>query len=310
MAKSNIEWTQETWNPLTGCSRKSEGCKNCYSEKMTKRLEAIGIEKYQGLLNDHGRFNGNVRFDRDALMIPLKRKKPTTYFVNSMSDWCHENVPDDWRDQILAVMALTPQHTYQVLTKRAIQMQEYLSDPETPMNVIRRSVELQTPETRFQNQAGVKDWWPLKNVWFGVSVEDQKAGDERIPLLLDTPSAVRFLSVEPLLEYVRIKNEWLEKLDLVIVGGESGANARPMQPDWVRSLRDQCQAAGVPFFFKQWGKWVVPSQMPDRTYQEIADFGQGIGHSDIPIGVGKHRAGRLLDGREWNEMPSDKKRAI
>ena len=181
MSKSDIEWTQETWNPLAGCSRKSTGCENCYAEKMTKRLEAIGIEKYQGLLNEHGRFNGNVRFDRDALMIPLKRKKPTTYFVNSMSDLFHENVPDDWRDQILAVMALTPQHTYQVLTKRAGWMNRYLkalNDYDEPVSEYWLGDTLQELSGGQITRKALQDTRvdkPLPNVWFGVSVEDQKA---------------------------------------------------------------------------------------------------------------------------------------
>lgn len=253
MSKSNIEWTQETWNPLTGCSRKSEGCKNCYAEKMTKRLEAMGVEKYQGLLNEHGRFNGKVRFDKNALMIPLKRKKPTTYFVNSMSDMFHENVSDAWRDEAFAIMALTPQHPYQVLTKRPDRMYawfnyHHVSRDHNRADYVADAVAklLGRPGAKGAERTEGTDFdWPLKNVWMGVSVEDQLAANVRIPLLLQTPAAVRFLSVEPLLDYVRIKNEWLEKLDWIIVGGESGANARLFNIEWIRPLMKMTRSLGA-----------------------------------------------------------------
>lgn len=331
MSKSNIEWTQETWNPLAGCSRKSIGCQNCYAEKMTKRLEAMGVEKYQGLLNDHGRFNGNVRFDRDALMIPLKRKKPTTYFVNSMSDWCHENVSDDWRDQMLAIAALTPQHTYQYLTKRADRMQEYLADPYTRERIV-DAIYLVTPRSKVvatffdlynrrvvhkidphtDREIECLNVWPLKNVWMGVSVEDQLAANVRIPLLLQTPAAVRFLSVEPLLEYVWIKNEWLEKLDWIIVGGESGANARPFDLDWIRPLIRQCKAANVPVFVKQLGGHVLCRN--DNGFEGETDeaWPDGTAYQDNPSGYREDYQGapvrvRLKDkkGGDMNEWPLD-----
>lgn len=335
---TKIEWVRssngekgETWNPLAGCSRKSDGCRNCYAEKMTKRLEAMGVEKYQGLLNDHGRFNGNVKLDRDALMIPLKRKKPTTYFVNSMSDWCHENVSDDWRDQMLAIAALTPQHTYQYLTKRADRMQEYLSDPEMPINVIRWIIELQTPATRFQNQAGVKDWWPLKNVWFGVSVEDQFAANERIPLLLDTPAAVRFLSVEPLLGPVALRyiptmrwrgaerinaltgnlsdmfGEYVgrsaRKLDWIIVGGESGSNARLFYIDWIRPLIRQCKAANVPVFVKQLGGNIYCGN--DNGFEGEHDQAWPVGTVVEHTHEGAHVRLKDKKGGDMSEWPLD-----
>jgi protein gp37 len=263
---SKIEWTGKTWNPITGCQRVSAGCQHCYAETMTKRLAAMGQEKYQGLLDGKGRFNGEVRFDRPSLDIPILRKKPTTYFVNSMSDIFHPGINHDWQRYIWVVMKNTPRHTYQILTKRAEEMQ-------------RRVDEL-------VNEFGV-----LPNVWLGVSVENQAAADERIPHLLQTPAAIRFLSCEPLLGPVEIHRYamggLITTLDWVIVGGESGPGARPVHPDWARSLRDQCAAAGVPFFFKQWGEWGPEYQNP----------------SSKMVRMGKKVAGCLLDGREWKEMP-------
>lgn len=351
---TKIEWVRssngekgETWNPLAGCSRKSTGCQNCYAEKMTKRLKAMGVEKYQGLLNEHGRFNGNVRFDKNALMIPLKRKKPTTYFVNSMSDLFHENVPDDWIDQMLAVMTLTPQHTYQCLTKRADRMQEYLADPYTRERIV-DAIYLVTPRSKVvatffdlynrrvvhkidphtDREIECLNVWPLKNVWMGVSVEDQKTADERIPLLLQTPAAIRFLSVEPLLEYTRIKNEWLSDrggvpgtmgqwvkkpdIDWAIIGGESGPNARPFDLDWIRPLIRQCKAANVPVFVKQLGGHVLCRNDNGFEGEHDQAWPDGTAYQDNPSGYREDYQGapvrvRLKDkkGGDMSEWPLD-----
>lgn len=389
---SKIEWTEKTWNPLTGCSRKSDGCKNCYAEKMTERLAKMGQEKYQGLLKDFtdsngktvSRFNGVIKFHDDALMIPLRTRKPTTWFVNSMSDLFHENVKDEWIDKIFAVIALRPQHTFQILTKRPERMAAYFSEkwqPAPAQNIGRFHIPAESvgEDRRCQISRAVDDlvtdhklvdleddnsWtsegglkvlrfpWPLPNVWLGTSIENQKTADERIPHLLQTPAAVRFLSVEPLLEAVdleifpthkcngvdggerhgnankcnicgRFSTAKREGIDWVIVGGESGPGARPMHPDWARSIRDQCIAAGVKFFFKQWGAWTP--ERPEHYHRvsgkryssESFCWGKNMKpyRSDEPdnwIGsatvykVGKKQAGRLLDGREWSEMPGDK----
>lgn len=229
---TKIQWVQgsdgsagETWNPIVGCSRISDGCKNCYAETMTKRLEAMGQAKYAGLLNAQGRFNGVTRFDKDALLKPLKRKKPTTYFVNSMSDLFHESIPDEWIDKVFAVMALCPQHTFQILTKRAERMERYA------------------------------DFGHLPNVWLGVSTENQEQADARIPHLLETPAAVLFVSAEPLLGEIDFSRYLRRdrKLDWIICGGESGAGARPCRVEWIRSVVRQCKSAGVPVFVKQLG---------------------------------------------------------
>ena len=338
---TKIEWVRssngekgETWNPLAGCSRKSTGCQNCYAEKMTKRLEAMGVEKYQGLLNDHGRFNGNVKLERDALMIPLKRKKPTTYFVNSMSDWCHENVSDDWRDQMLAIAALTPQHTYQYLTKRADRMNRYLQalrDYDEPVSEYWLGDTLQELSEGRITRKVLQDTRidkPLPNVWFGVSVEDQKTANERIPLLLQTPAAVRFLSVEPLLEYVRIKNEWLSDrggvpgtmgqwakkpdIHLVIIGGESGPNARPFNIEWARQLIRDCKAANVPVFVKQLGGYVLCRNDNGFEGEHDQAWPDGTAYQDNPSGYREDYQGapvrvRLKDkkGGDMSEWPLD-----
>lgn len=213
MAESNIEWTDVTWNPTTGCSKISEGCRNCYAERMAKRLQAMGNPRY---------VNGfKPTVHEDALQMPYTWKKPRKVFVNSMSDLYHELIPDEFIMKVFRVMNDTPLHTYQILTKR----------PE-------RMLEISSKLT----------WTP--NIWQGVTVEDNQA-IYRIELLRKIPAAVRFLSCEPLLE--RIEDLPLEGIHWVIVGGESGPGARKMKEDWVRTIRDCCREQSVAFFFKQWG---------------------------------------------------------
>ncbi len=232
---SSIEWTEATWNPVTGCTKISPGCKHCYAERMAKRLEAMGSPAYS---------NGfRVTLHEEALQRPRQWKKPKLIFVNSMSDLFHERVPLEFILDVFDVMASCPWHTFQILTKRASRLLE--------MNSLLT--------------------WP-PNVWMGVSVESVEYY-ERIRLLSQTGSAIRFLSLEPLLG--RMRDLPLHNIDWVIVGGESGPKARPMDPDWVRDIRDQCQSLcpKVAFFFKQWG------------------------------GFNKKRAGRSLDERTWDELP-------
>lgn len=347
MNKTKIEWTDATWNPIRGCSRVSEGCRNCYAEKVAYRFRGPG-QPYEGLatkVNGHAAWTGEVRFIEKHLLDPLRWKEPRRIFVNSMSDLFHENVPDEWIDRIFAVMALCPQHQFQVLTKRPARMSEYLgracgriADLVMKMRADRGDRGCVGP---LPNLPPGATWWPLANVWLGVSVENQAAADERIPLLLETPAAVRFISAEPLLGPVNLNrievmegevdrsdpenpivsgycidamsgeafdDEYgslstapdgevpLERgIDWVIVGGESGPGARPMHPDWARSLRDQCQAAGVPFFFKQWGEW-GPNWLNDENGK--------VPDSEWMDRMGKKAAGALLDGREWREFPA------
>lgn len=241
MAESSIEWTEHTWNPVTGCTKLSPGCKHCYAETMAARLKAMGAAGYeQGF---------KLTLHPERLDQPRKRKAPTTYFVNSMSDLFHEDVPDDFIERVIQVCRETPHHTYQVLTKRADRLPEFFAKRDCPTNV-----------------------------WLGVSVEDRKYGVPRIAELRKVKAAVRFLSVEPLLED-------LGRLDLsdihwVIVGGESGSKARPMKPEWADGVRRQALAQEVAFFFKQWGAWGADGIRRD-----------------------KKRNGRELAGRRWNDFP-------
>lgn len=214
--KTTIEWTEQTWNPTTGCTKISPGCKHCYAEAMAKRLQAMGAKGYE---------NGfDLSILPERLAEPLKRRKPTTYFVNSMSDLFHNGIPFEFLDQVFDVIRQTPQHTYQVLTKRSARMRKYFSSRVVPANA-----------------------------WLGVSVENRKYGLQRVDDLRKIKAGVRFLSVEPLLEDVGKIN--LRGIHWVIVGGESGPKARPMKAEWVESIKYQCERDGVAFFFKQWGGW-------------------------------------------------------
>jgi len=241
MNKSKIEWTEETWNPTTGCNKISSGCKNCYAESMAKRLKAIGVRGYE---------NGfKFTLMPERLEQPLKKKKPTKYFVNSMSDLFHEQIPDDFLDSIFKVIEATPQHIYQILTKREDRMATYF----TAKNV-------------------------SSNVWLGVTVEDRKSGLPRIDKLRNINAAIKFLSVEPLLEDLGYVN--LKGIDWVIVGGESGPRARPMKEQWALNIKEQCDSMNIPFFFKQWGAW--GADMVKRN---------------------KKANGRMLQGKVWEAYP-------
>jgi protein gp37 len=255
---STIEWTGLTWNPILGCSICSPGCHHCYAMAMARRLKGVALAKiargeeprrlrnYIEVIGDDGRWNGEMVLVPEALADPLRWRRPQTIFVNSMSDLFHENLPTDDIRKVCEVMARASYHTFQVLTKRASRMKELLSD-------------------------ALREFAELPHVWWGTSVENKRHGLPRIEHLRQTPAAVRFLSVEPLLEDLGPLD--LTDIHWVIAGGESGAGARPMEASWVRSVRDQCQAQGVAFFFKQWG------------------------------GRNKKAAGRTLDGRTWDEMP-------
>ncbi|MER8560129.1 phage Gp37/Gp68 family protein [Mesorhizobium sp. M0578] len=270
---SSIEWTDATWNPITGCSIVSPGCTNCYAMKLAgTRLKHIDSRK--GLTRDTKAgpvWTGEVRLNRQWLHQPLDWKKPRRIFVCAHGDLFAENVPDEWILDVFTVMAAADHHTYQVLTKRADRMREFLS---------RRDLldDIYANWYTFTGKPAEVYSWPLHNVWCGISAEDQKRADERLPDLLVTPAKVRFVSAEPLigpldLAWALSRNrldigsgflargrfspglESLRALDWIIVGGESGPGARPMHPAWARSIRDQCAAAGTAFFFKQWGEW-------------------------------------------------------
>lgn len=309
---SAIEWTGSTWNPVVGCSILSPGCKNCYAmDEAARQIRcsaALGREThYAGtveIVKGKAVWTGKLAMAPDHILLqPLRRKKPTVYFVNSMSDLFHESVPDEWIDKVFAVMALCPQHTFQVLTKRAKRMREYF-DPTGCVNcgdgqmdgrccdepyvledgsgAAFRDAMIEGAAQKIFSQVdpgmGEPSEWlavhmPLPNVWLGVSTERQQEYDERWPELADTPAAVRFISFEPALGPLNIQSMALvldrpAKMfpDWVICGGESGPGARAMHPDWARSLRDQCAVVGVPFFFKQWGEWFPCAGEAQRAF--------------------------------------------
>lgn len=398
--KTSIEWTDTTWNPVTGCTKVSPGCDHCYAETIATRF--AGTPAFpKGF---------QVRLRPGKVNDPLNWRTPRRVFVNSMSDLFHDEIPDPWLTDIFAVMAAAPRHTFQVLTKRHARMRSLLTRSKFVAQVKDRAIGKGLPAGQWA--------WPLPHVWLGVSVENQQWADIRVPALLETPAAVRFLSCEPLLgpldltawmpptspmqpsaapkswaDWVwpgfvpirvreQIQNFWsedsgrgprawlanmseqgappfgavvtmgngfgpnpapvtgryvhawnnigrlvlddgefaytsfsapevcrLRNIDQVIVGGESGPNARPMHPRWARNLRDQCQAAHVAFFFKQWGEWAPRGagigMAQHNTGREvlIGDVLDDMGHRQIMRRVGKSRAGRELDGRTWDQYP-------
>jgi protein gp37 len=321
VTKTKIEWADEVWNPVTGCTKVSPGCAHCYAERLAGRFWK-------------GRKFTDVRVHPERLDDPLRWKKPRRVFVNSMSDLFHPAVETLWIAEVFSTMQRCPQHTFMILTKRPERMHELLS--------------------RWDHGRSLDHWpvWPLPNVWLGVSAETQKEADARIPILLQTPAAVRFVSAEPMLGPVILREYWMphydpkqhyaidppnyrDKLGWVICGGESGPGARPMHPDWARGLRDHCQAAQVPFFFKQWGEWLpIVAQYGDDDLIDKLDMDadsiclgdRGTIFAEERGGkqtywcgfqpdpgqnpwfmerVGKTAAGRELDGRTWEERPGE-----
>ncbi len=354
---SAIEWTDASWNPLRGCSRVSTGCQHCYAERVAARFSGPG-QPYEGLIHAAtSGWNGRVRLVPGVLDQPLRWKRPRRIFVNSMSDLFHESMSNEAIAAVFGVMAAAPQHTFQILTKRPARMLEWFAWHKQAA----RQGEWEWQPWRVCEEAaielipglpaiGANQPWPLRHVWVGVSVENQAAADERIPLLLQCPAAVRWLSCEPLLGPINFRwtpyahqaanqpypayleargsvNEYeaLRLIDWIVAGGESGPDARPMHPEWARSLRDQCTAAGARYFFKQWGEW-APHQVVTggdlggsvrsgrvrivhhrgQTDVEVSEATGG--HSTLPgsrymARVGKRAAGRLLDGAEHNAYP-------
>jgi len=285
---------------------------------------ADGQGSYDGLLAKGGQWNGRIKVVESVMDQPLRWQKPRRIFVNSMSDLFHENVPDEVIDRIFDVMARASHHTFQILTKRPVRMALYLSDRARPHRVDGNS--------GFMASDGKVKRWPLPNAWVGVSVEDQAAADERIPQLLETPAAVRWLSMEPLLGSVDVAR-WLEAgslesglglsspgIDWVVVGGESGPKARPMHPGWADDLRAQCAAVGVPFLFKQWGEW-APGETVERKSgvvptasllngewqfgkEDLAGEGGHIDDEPDLYRIGKRAAGRKLGGAQYDGYPA------
>jgi protein gp37 len=327
---SSIEWTDATWNPVTGCSVVSPGCTNCYAMRLAgTRLQHHPSRAGLTTMSKAGPvWNGQVRLNEGWLDQPLRWTRPRRIFVCAHGDLFHEDVPDAWIDQVFAVMAAATQHTFQVLTKRPARMRQYISSLRDRPRYLRLDKDSQV-------------WAPYEggvptNIWLGASAEDQVRLNARIEDLVETPAYRRFLSIEPLIAPMSLRwmptppagpggsvNEYdgLRRLDWVIAGGESGPGARPMHPDWTRQIRDHCAGAGVPFFFKQWGAWTPGENartpggpwtgayyLDDRwALAEFSSSGlEGLHIDDEPDvwRVGKKAAGRLLDGVEHNGMPT------
>lgn len=301
---TKIEWTNESWNPVIGCTKVSPGCKNCYAERMAYRLAHIESTNGYGevITKRNGKWNGTLLIQAHQLNKPFIWKKPRMIFVCSMGDLFHPDLPFEFIDQVFDIIQQTPRHTYQILTKRPEIMLRYFHD---------RNILI-----------------PYNNAWLGVSAENQKWLEDRVTYLYFIPAVIRFVSLEPLIGPVILNGKtslvgynFLPKLDWVIVGGESGPNARPMHPDWVKSIRDQCQEASVPFFFKQWGEW-RPSEDSDmgdiskwlyvRSDSSISEYPltshpydakELVTHYELMYRAGKKQASHKLDGKEHNEFP-------
>ena len=370
---SSIEWTDATWNPITGCSVVSPGCTNCYAMKLAgTRLRILPSRKGLTIETKAGPvWNGRVRLNEEWLTQPLRWRRPRKVFVCAHGDLFAENVPDEWIDRVFAVMALAPQHTFQVLTKRAARMREWFKERWQPTPAQRIAclglpafdmpaqamgddrhehvyqaagefLDLDTVSNRFWNPDGSRKWmgWPLPNVWLGVSAEDQRRADERVPDLLATPAVVRFVSAEPLLGPIDFTNLGREsdpfkdgrqdalrgwvynedpqdgsahgitlgygRLDWIIVGGESGISARPMHPAWVRQIRDACVEAGVAFHFKQWGTWQPREWFRDGGTHAMRSHGGQISFQEIQSYPNSIE--RVGAGPEWSAFAKVGKR--
>lgn len=300
---SPIEWTDATWNPVRGCSRVSPGCGGpnhqggCYAERIAARFSAPG-QAFHGFAERSvhgGHWTGKVALVDELLTLPLRWRRPRRIFVNSMSDLFHEAISDADIDKVFAIMALCPQHIFQVLTKRSARMRAYFAAPDRLASINGAIwALLGTPRgSKIHHGGKWRAALPLPNVWLGVSAEDQPRADERIPDLRATLATVHFVSCEPLLGPIDLRHHlegeeehgvdmsrevgskvgactgWLPPIDWVIAGGESGRGARPMHPDWPRALRDQCASASVPYFFKQWGKKAAGSELDGRLHREF-----------------------------------------
>lgn len=364
--KTKIEWADATWNPVTGCSKISAGCDRCYIDRSPPfRIEGrafrvecpdcdgLGVcvacrnsdmsggcpaaggccrtcEGTGGVRSDAIGATTGVRLHPDRLDQPLRWRRPRKVFVCSLADLFHDEVPDSYIASVFAVMASSPAHTFQVLTKRPARLRSLLSRSTWPGEVMAAAEAM-----GLDGQRVAAATWPLPNVWIGVTVENQEWARLRIPILLETPAAVRFLSVEPMVGAVDLE-PWLNPaaappgsggqenrgregtpgapgrcgIDWVICGGESGTGARPMDPAWAATLRDQCAAAGVAYLFKQWGEWAPAGTGVGQLGEKRQYIGESfsVPGSDVPVRqvverVGKRAAGRDLQGRTWDEYP-------
>lgn len=288
----NGRYWDEPWSLVDGCTPCSPGCDHCWAAAMTRRFEKtplLGSPKWP-LVNSVGQYNGQITTHPERLSVPMKRRKPTVFAV--WNDLFHESVPDDFIERVFAAMEATPRHTYLILTKRPRRMSEFVNYPSGKHLT-------------------------LDNVWFGLTVCNQEEADEKIPIFLQVPGK-KYLSIEPLISPIWLPASALSRMgtggratngsycpgistggiEAVILGGETGPGARPMHPDWVRSVRNQCAEAGVPFFFKGWGEWVPAGMVEDET-----KFNTCLVDGTIMCRVGRKASGRLLDGRTHNDLP-------
>lgn len=324
--KSRIAWTDASWGVTTGCEKTSPGCKFCYAEREWARLVHLPIYA--------GREFTDLACHPDRLDQPIRWRRPRMIFVDSMSDLFHKDVPDDFIDHVFAAMALAPQHTFQVLTKRADRMRDYLSAEHRAAYVEGRAKRM-ARERNTPIPAGKGLVWPLPHVWIGVSVENQACANERIPRLLETPAAIRWISAEPLLGPIDLEEacnigeervcaeKWDEMadphrclramregstslLDWVVVGGESGFKARPMHLDWARSLRDQCETANVPFFFKQTGHWRMIEEAEAASKSFHGQTVRYFPEADATFVRMQGGGGEELDGQIYHNWPTQR----
>lgn len=315
-----IEWTDATWQIITGCSVLSAGCRRCYAMRLAgTRLRnhpsraGLTIDTKAGPV-----WTGEVRFNKQWAHQPLEWRKPRMIFVCAHADLFHERVPDDWIDHVFAVASLCPQHTFQILTKRARRMREYFAAPNVwaRIEVAARVIHKQRTGEIIPGKTPIG---PLRNCWLGVSAEDQRNANERLDDLIHVPAHIRWVSAEPLLGAIDF-SPWMSGLDWIVVGGESQHDARPMHPDWVRSIRDQCASATVPMLFKQWGShsYEYDRDRDDPDYRTCDAWsrkpgrwinlagGHGFNGERVHYAhlVGKKRAGRTLDGVIHNGFPT------
>lgn len=293
---TKIEWADAVWNPTTGCTRVSEGCRNCYAFALHDKRHAAYLAGKTGTGKQYAKPFRELQLFPERLDQPFRWQKPRRIFVNSMSDLFHKDVSDEFIGRVYEEMRRAEQHTFQILTKRPDRAAEFFES------------------YRFDYWGRTKDiFTPAPNVWLGTSAENQATWDERIPELKRCPAAVHFASVEPLLGPIKVdddlrecsepeENIYVPGLDWIIVGGESGKHARPVHPAWVRAIRDACAEEEVPFFFKQWGEWQPVDQsdemVPHNTPEHV--FADGT----ISLRIGKKKAGRMLDGRTWDGFPA------
>lgn len=287
MATTKIQWATKVWNPVTGCEKVSEGCAECYAEKFAKRLKKMPNPK----VSDKYKNGFKPTCHPESLKEPEKWKKPQRVFVCSMGDLFHEDIPFEFITKVFATMVMHPKHTFMLLTKRPERMKEFI-DWVNPNCLI-----------------------DLKNIWLGVTAENQERFEERVSILLQIPARIHFVSIEPMLNSVNLNKAFvipnvedvtMHTVNWIICGGETGSNARPLNGDWVKNLRDQCYVSETPFFFKQWGEYITIPREDVKKYP-LSILKTDLHYHCVYARVGKKAAGNLIDGKEWNQFPNAKR---